>query len=264
MSRPTGCKSRPAVRIRSDETGKRDVERLQGELGIGKVKAAEPLKLDDLYWSAMDMSASRSDDGTMTGFLKHSGKLDEHGSARRRDDEDPLDEDRFNRSWLRPDDEALDDELRSWPHPEPDATRNRDGGVKRVQIVDDGLHRGRTMKAALHKRFGDRYEVWHSRNSANAVVMLGYIRTWSVIFLEHDPARSDWNPPAGGEDGRTVAKAIVRLKVKSPRYVIQSMNRWGAAEIKRIPGKRKAVLAPFPEVLDVIAALDSTPTTVTT
>lgn len=235
--------------------GKREVDKLQRELGIGKISAKEQQALDDLYWKAMDMS-SRDDDGTTTGFLKHGIKVDAQGNAKHED------ENQFNRSWLGPDDEELDKELRSWPHPEPDATRNTGDGVKRVLIVDDDLHRVRTMKAALRKRFGDRYEVWHSRNSADAVVMLGYIRKWSMVFLDHDLARSEWNPPAGGEDGRTVTKAIVRLKVKCPRYIIQSVNRWGADEMKRILGKRNATLAPFPEVLDAIAALDSTPTTV--
>ncbi len=61
-----------------------------------------------------------------------------------------------------------------------------------------------------------------------------------------------------------MARAIVEIKVKAKRIIIQSVNTWGAAEMKRILGKRRVTLAPFPEVLDVIAELDSAPTTVTT
>jgi CheY-like chemotaxis protein len=135
----------------------------------------------------------------------------------------------------------------------------------RILIVDDDMTRRRAIGEALRERIGKQPEIWMAQSAQEARIILGYLRAekWDVLFLDHDLLGSDWPESA---DGRTVARAIVEMKVKAKRIVIQSVNTWGAAEMKRILGKRRVTLAPYPECLDVIEQMDfdSTQTPVTT
>lgn len=135
----------------------------------------------------------------------------------------------------------------------------------RILIVDDYLERTEAIGKALRERIGKWPQIWTAQSAQEAITILTCLQgeTWDVLFLDHDLAGSTWPK---GADGRTVARAIVSLKVKANQIVIQSVNQMGAAQMKAILKGRRVTLAPFPECLELIEQMDfdSTPTTVTT
>ena len=129
----------------------------------------------------------------------------------------------------------------------------------RVLVVDDDLDRTILIRRALKKRLkGHEPELWMAQSAQEAVEILGKVREWDVVFLDHDLLGSFgfWKEDLGeqGNDGRTVARAMIRLGVKARNVVIQSVNKGGGPEIRRILDPfYKVILAPFPGALDCVA-----------
>ena len=123
----------------------------------------------------------------------------------------------------------------------------------RILIVDDDLGRTREIIDGVKKRFGGQPESWTAQSSDEAIRILAFDKAtrWDMIFLDHDLLSS-------GEycdDGQTVAQAMVDIGVKARRVIIQSVNWWGAPIMKGILSGYKVTLAPYPDVLLLLAGV---------
>lgn len=131
----------------------------------------------------------------------------------------------------------------------------------KILIVDDDLSRTEAIVKAIVAKTKRHPDVWMAQSARAAINILEYFqeRRWDAIFLDHDLLGSlgyfDEDLGDEGEDGRSVARAMVELGVDCKHVVVQSVNPGGSPAIKQIlvaGGFSPVTLAPYPDALNLI------------